>query len=99
MKIKKGVEYGNGIENLIPWTGPLDSLKAAGFKVLEHGDLVDIAEEWYGDQNVPWYFDIGREWSFESISAFKLSVLGQRVLSKVLWFVEKIGLVPKGAID
>jgi sterol 24-C-methyltransferase len=97
--IKKGVEYGNGIENLVVQDAILDALKASGFKIVEHGDLVDIAEEWYGDQNVPWYFDIGREWSFASISAFKLSVFGQRVLSKVLWFVEKIGLVPKGAID
>jgi len=98
VKVKKAVEYGNGIENLIVQHEVVDALKAAGFKVLEHGDLVDIAEEWYGDQNVPWYFDMGREWSFESLSAFKLSQFGQRTLQKFLWLMETIGLVPPGAI-
>jgi len=97
-EVKKTVEYGNGIENLIVQDKVLEALKESGFKILEHGDLVDIAEEWYGDKNVPWYFDMAREWSFESISAFKLSQFGQRLLGKVLWFVEKIGLVPAGAV-
>jgi len=97
MAIKKGVEYGNGIENLISWTGPIESLKAAGYKIIEHGDLVELAEEWYGSHNVPWYFDIGREWSFLSFEAFKLSVFGQNTLKYVLKFVEAVGLVAEGA--
>lgn len=99
MEVKKRVEFGNGIENLIVQDKVLEALTASGFKIVEHGDLADIAEELYGDTNVPWYFDMAREWSFESISAFKLSQFGQRTLAKVLWLVEKIGLVPKGAID
>lgn len=95
--IKKGVEWGNGIEDLVSYKVPLEALEQSGFKVLEHGDLVDMAEEWYGEHNVPWYFDIAREWSFKSIDAFKLSKFGQHTLAKVLWFVEKIGLVPGGA--
>jgi len=99
VKVKKGVEFGNGIENLITQSEVVESLKQSGFKVLEHGDLVDIAEEWYGDQDVPWYFDMGREYSFESISGFKLSQFGQRFLRKFLWVIEKIGIVPAGALD
>jgi len=99
VKVKKGVEFGNGIENLITQSEVVESLKQSGFKVLEHGDLVDIAEEWYGDQDVPWYFDMGREYSFESISGFKLSQFGQRFLRKFLWVIEKIGIVPVGALD
>lgn len=99
MDVKKRVEFGNGIENLIVQDKVLEALAASGFKIVEHGDLADMAEELYGDMNVPWYFDMGREWSFESISAFKLSQFGQRTLANVLWLVEKLGLVPKGAID
>jgi len=99
VKVKKAVEYGNGIESLIVQHQVVDALKESGFKVLEHGDLVDVAEEWYGDQNVPWYFDMEREWSFESLSAFKLSQFGQRTLAKFLWLVEKIGLFPRGAVE
>jgi sterol 24-C-methyltransferase len=98
VSIKKGVEFGNGIENLVHYSVPLKALEQAGYKIIEHGDLVEIAEEWYGDQDVPWHFDIGREWSFKSIEAFKLSKFGQHTLAKLLWLVEKLGLVPAGAV-
>lgn len=99
VKVKKTVEWGNGIEDLIQQHLVLEALKAAGFKIIEHGDLVDLAEEWYGENNVPWYFDMGREWSFESLSGFKLSQFGQKSLAKFLWLAEKIGLVPGGSAD
>eukprot|EP00927_Polykrikos_kofoidii_P054054 TRINITY_DN4853_c0_g1_i1.p1 TRINITY_DN4853_c0_g1~~TRINITY_DN4853_c0_g1_i1.p1 ORF type:complete len:389 (+),score=57.90 TRINITY_DN4853_c0_g1_i1:57-1223(+) len=97
LQIKKDVEYGNGIEKMIVYDVMLEAVKTSGFKIIEHGDLADIAEEWYGDQNVPFYFDIARTWSFESLSAFKLSIFGVKLLSKFLWLVEKIGLVKPGA--
>lgn len=96
--IKKSVEYGNGIEKLIMVDDVLNSLKAAGFKTLEHGDLQDIAEEWNGENNVPWYFDMGREYAFGSISDFKLSQFGQRTLKKLLWLLSKIGIVPETVV-
>ena len=36
----------------------VEALERSGFKILEHGDLVDKAEEWYGDRNVPWYLRV-----------------------------------------
>jgi len=98
-EVKKTVEFGNGIENLITQGEVLEALKQSGFKIIEHGNIADIAEERYGDQDVPWYFDMATEYSFSSISTFKLSQFGQRFLAKVLWLVEKIGLVPVGAVS
>merc|ERR1719359_191198 len=37
VRIKKAVEFGNGIENLIVYDAVLKSLQAAGFKIIEHG--------------------------------------------------------------
>jgi len=99
VEIKKGIEYGNGIEDLVSYKVALAGLEASGFRILEHGDLVDIAEEWYGDANVPWYFDMGRYYAFGSFQDFRLSQFGQLFLNKVLWFVSKIGLVPQDALE
>jgi len=99
VEIKKGVEFGNGIEDLVSYKAALASLEASGFRILEHGDLVDIAEEWYGESNVPWYFDMGRYYAFGSVGDFQLSQFGQKVLHNLLWFVAKIGLVPQDALE
>jgi len=74
-------------------------VEASGYKILEHGDLVDIAEQWYGEHNVPWYYDMAQYYAFGSIRSFQLSQFGQQCLSKLLWLVHKIGLVPKDALD
>lgn len=99
LDMKKGVEFGNGIENLVSHRVPLEALERSGFRIVEHGDLVDLAEEWYGEDNVPWYHDLAQAWSFSSIGEFQKSHLGQRVLSRVLEFVQTLGLVPPGAVQ
>jgi len=96
-QIKKGIEIGDGIEDLVGIRGPLDSLEASGFRILEHGDLVDLAEEWYGDNNVPWYYDMAQPWAFSSFRSFALSEFGQNTLGRFLWLASKVGLVPEEA--
>jgi len=98
-KIKEGIELGNGIERLVHQSHPLEAMKTAGFRIIEHGDLVDIAEELYGDQNVPWYYDMAQPYAFSSVRSFQLSQFGQNSLSYLLWFMQKIGAVPKDALN
>eukprot|EP00437_Effrenium_voratum_P003531 CAMPEP_0181428622 /NCGR_PEP_ID=MMETSP1110-20121109/16775_1 /TAXON_ID=174948 /ORGANISM="Symbiodinium sp., Strain CCMP421" /LENGTH=386 /DNA_ID=CAMNT_0023551857 /DNA_START=62 /DNA_END=1222 /DNA_ORIENTATION=+ len=97
VEIKKGIELGDGIEDLVGISGPLEGLKSSGFRILEHGDLVDLAEEWYGDHNVPWYYDMAQTYSFSSFRTFALSDFGQRALGSFLWLAYKVGLVPEEA--
>lgn len=99
VQIKNTIQLGNGIEKMISQGEVLESLKASGFKILEHGDLQDIAEEWYGERNVPWYHDMAQDYAFGSITEFKLSQFGQNVLAKILWLVSKIGLIPPDAVE
>lgn len=95
--IKKGIEIGDGIEELVGIRGPLEGLNRSGFRILEHGDLVDLAEEWYGDHNVPWYFEMAQFYSFASFRSFALSEFGQRALGTLLWLAAQVGLVPEDA--
>lgn len=95
--IKKGIEFGDGIEDLIHYKGPLEALEQSGYKILEHGDLVDLAEEWYGEHNVPWYYDMAQPYAFSSFRSFALSEFGQNTLGRFLWLASKIGLVPEAA--
>jgi len=97
IEIKKGIEYGNGIEDMITVDKVLKAVEESGFKVLEHGDLVDLAEQWYGEANVPWYYDMAQQWSFSSFRTFALSRFGQLSLSYFLWAAWKVGLVPDDA--
>lgn len=99
MKIKKDIEYGNGIEDMIVQTEVIKALENSGFRILEEEDLQDSAEELFGEHNVPWYYDMSREYAFGSLESFKLSQFGQRSLSGVLTFMEMIKLVPPGASD
>jgi len=98
-EMKEGIEWGNGIEELIPATSVLESLRDAGFVVLEHGDLVDIAEEQYGDHNVPWYYDMAQTYAFSSVSSFQLSSFGCGLLNYFLKALVTIGLVPADGLD
>ncbi|CAK9006285.1 Cycloartenol-C-24-methyltransferase (24-sterol C-methyltransferase 1) (Sterol C-methyltransferase 1) (Protein CEPHALOPOD) (Protein STEROL METHYLTRANSFERASE 1), partial [Durusdinium trenchii] len=95
--IKKGIEIGDGIEDLVGIQVPLEALRKSGFRILEHGDLVELAEEWYGDHNVPWYFDMAQKYSFSSFRSFALSDFGQRALGTFLWMAGQVGLVPEEA--
>ncbi|CAE7376308.1 SMT1 [Symbiodinium necroappetens] len=99
LAIKKGIQIGDGIEalELVGIRGPLQGLNRSGFRILEHGDLVDLAEEWYGDHNVPWYFEMAQFYSFASFRSFALSEFGQRALGTLLWLAAQVGLVPEDA--
>ncbi|CAK9085708.1 unnamed protein product [Durusdinium trenchii] len=56
-----------------------------------------LAQEWYGDHNVPWYFDMAQKYSFSSFRSFALSDFGQRALGTFLWMAGQVGLVPEEA--
>merc|ERR1712178_410558 len=77
----------------------LAAVEKSGYKLIEHGDLVELAEEWYGDNNVPWYYDMGQEYSFSSIRTFQLSQFGQNFLNKLLWLASTVGLIPKDVLE
>jgi len=93
VSLKKGIELGNGLPDLIKPGEILDAMKRAGFEVLETRD--------YGltntDYEIPWYDSLdGRYWS---IASFKHTPLGMWLTNKMVWTLETLKIAPKGTLE
>jgi len=92
-KLKKGIELGNGVADLLRPSEILDAMKKAGFEILETRD--------YGIQNtdyeIPWYDSLeGKYWSLSSI---KHTPIGYWLTNKMVWLMETVHLAPKGTLE
>jgi len=89
VKLKKGIELGNGVADLLSPSEILDAMKTAGFEIIETKD--------YGIQNefeISWYDSLeGRYWSLSSI---KHTPLGRWLTNKMVWIMESVHIAPKG---
>jgi len=85
--IKKGIERGNGLPDLITIQECVSALKEAGFEVLEHFDLSPQSE-------IPWYYPLTGRLSPTGIFHIPL---GRWVAKKGLGWLEYLKLAPAGS--
>ncbi|KAF4734143.1 Delta(24)-sterol C-methyltransferase, partial [Perkinsus olseni] len=52
-KVKRAIERGNGIANVIPAKDVVKQLKSVGFKVIENYDMCDAAKTINGERDIP----------------------------------------------
>lgn len=90
--IKKGIEEGDGLPDLLP-TGAIDqALRAAGFELLATGDLASTSHP-----RTPWYLPLtGREWSLSGLGRTRL---GRFLTTHGLGVLERLRLAPQGVAD
>jgi sterol 24-C-methyltransferase len=92
VRIKKGIEVGNGVADLKYPEEVIQNLKDAGFEVLEHRDTCDYNAEY----EIPWYDSLdGR---YLSLSNFKHTPSGRWLTNKFVWALETVGVAPKGTL-
>jgi len=94
VRIKKGIELGNGIADL-PLSSKIvtDALEAAGFEVLENRDLSE-----YDDPNpckVLWWQPLAGGWRLQNL---RTSGVGQLITHFALVACEKVKIVPEGTV-
>jgi len=94
LRIKRGIEHGDGINNLITVSEMLSHLEPSGFKLLEGGDVVQMALV-NGEEDVPWYEPLQAGWS---LSQFPMSRVGRAATTGMLTVTDAVGLT-KGAKD
>jgi len=93
VKIKKEIELGNGVADLLKPSVVLDSLKEAGFELLEKRDYGETDPE----HEIPWYDSLeGRYWSMAS---FRHTPLGMWLTHKMVWVMESVHIAPKGTLE
>jgi len=94
--IKRGIEHGNALPDLLSICDVKSAAMEAGFEVMESYDLATRAAERFGEENIPWYREL--EWDF-SLSGFRKSWFGRAFTMKFLIFLEAVGLAPAGSSD
>ena len=91
LKIKKGIEEGDGLPDIATTEEVIDALKAAGYIVLYEEDRALLQNE----ADLPWYHPLEAKWT---ITNFQHTELGNTALSKLLGWLEKIKLVKAGSV-
>jgi len=93
VRIKKAIELGNGLPDLLRPEEIVDAMKKAGFEIIEAWDPHANINP---DFDVPWYDSIdGRYLSF---SNWKHTPLGMWLTNKLVWTLETVRFAPKGTL-
>jgi len=93
VRLKKGIELGNGLPDLIKPSQVLDAMKQAGFEIIEARDAVANFNPSF---EIPWFDSLdGR---YLSLSNFKHSPLGRYLTNKMVWVMETCRIAPKGTL-
>jgi sterol 24-C-methyltransferase len=91
VRIKEGIEVGNGLPTLVPGHVINENLQAAGFEVLASYDAnrgVHAANE------IPWYETLNGEMS---MTGFRMTHVGRMCTHTMVWTLELVGIAPPGS--
>jgi sterol 24-C-methyltransferase len=91
-KIKKDIEVGDGLPDMVHTSVCTKALEDVGFEVLEARDEALVSM--HGRR--PWYFPLLTSWSPFHQPGFQFNPFMRKALPAVLGVFEKIGLVPAG---
>ncbi|MYF48330.1 MAG: hypothetical protein F4214_05210 [Candidatus Dadabacteria bacterium] len=89
-ELKEGIEYGNALPQIASFTEVDDSLRAAGFELVEARDRALDA-----DPKTPWYRPL--EGSSLNLRSLPRTALGRKIASVALRVLEGVRSVPKGS--
>jgi sterol 24-C-methyltransferase len=97
IKIRLGIEQGDGISNMVPVSEGLTAFKAAGFELLHAEDLADRPDP------IPWYYPLAGSfkymttiWDFPIIA--RMTWWGRGLAHRFVGAMETVGLFPKGSL-
>ena len=89
-RLKRGIETGNGLPDLLPVAEVLEALGQAGFELVHHEDRAAAA-----DPATPWYHPLRADYA--SIRGLLRSPAGRKLTSAALRALERARLAAKGA--
>jgi sterol 24-C-methyltransferase len=93
LSMKAQIEKGNGLPDIITTKECYKALQEAGFEVFEARDLCEDSLGRRGGQ--PWYAPISPNWNPLTLG-FQLTWFGRLLANNFLWFLDTVGLAPKG---
>ena len=90
--IKKKIEEGDGLPDIISDREVVKALRAVGFEVLEARDMA-LDDRYGGD---PWYWPLHPSWNPFNFR-FQMNPVGTRLIQVTLTILEFLRLAPKGS--
>lgn len=91
VRIKEGIEVGNGLPTLATPAHIVECLEKAGFEVLDHFDAECGV---HNSNEIPWYDTLNGKMS---LSGFRMTHTGRVCTHAMVWTLELIGIAPKGS--
>ncbi|ODN98544.1 sterol 24-C-methyltransferase [Cryptococcus wingfieldii CBS 7118] len=97
-EIAHGIEVGDGIPEMRNLAAARDALKSVGFQIEHEEDLADRPDP------VTWYYPLEgdlrkAQTPWDMFTCWRTSKMGYTITQNAVWFMEKLGLVPKGTYD
>lgn len=93
VRIKEGIEVGNGLPTLIRAEKVIEAMEAAGFEVLDH---FDANKGQHNANEIPWYDTLNGKMS---ISGFRMTHIGRMCTHTMVWILEFLRIAPKGTTE
>lgn len=94
--IKRGIEHGDGLPDLITLERNNQYYTNTKFEIVEETDLTERSIELYGDHNQPWYTPLKADFSWEG---WRQSNFGRKVLDWLLVVLEAVRIAPHGSLQ
>lgn len=91
VRIKEGIEVGNGLPTLATPEHIVECLEKSGFEVLDHYDANKGVHSKY---EIPWYDTLNGKMS---LSGFRMTHIGRMCTHAMVWTLETIGIAPPGS--
>jgi sterol 24-C-methyltransferase len=91
VRIKEGIEVGNGLPTLVTPDVCVKNFEEAGFEVVDHFDL---NRGQHASNEIPWYETLNGSLS---ISGFRMTWLGRTVTHSMVWTLELLRIAPAGS--
>lgn len=91
LRIKEGIEIGNGLPTLTDPTAVLEALEKAGFEII---DSFDANQNMLSPHEIPWYQSLKGSWSF---NGFRMTRLGRICTHCLVFILESCRLAPSGS--
>lgn len=92
VRIKEGIEVGNGLPTLATAEEIQASLEAAGFELVE---AYDANAGVHSPHQIPWYQTLSGSYS---LSGFRMTFIGRNVTHAMVTLLELFGIAPKGSV-
>lgn len=92
LRIKEGIEVGNGLPTLATAEQVQQALKDSGFEVLE---AFDANQNVHSPHQIPWYDTLNGKYS---LSGFRMTRLGRMITHAVVSTLELLWIAPKGTV-